>query len=559
MASDANAPDSQAAPTHAPINWRFGFWSLIATQFQGAFNDNALKFLVIYLIVAMNFAPARRDSFVTVVGALFALPFIFFSMTGGYFADRYSKRVVTIGTKYFEIGVMLFATAALALRNLPMECAAVFLISTQGALFGPSKYGLLPELLPERKLSWGNGVLELGTFLAAISGTVAAGYLAYHFSGRQFFSGLVLLGFTMIGLTTSFGISRVPAANPTTKFRPNPLGDLWQQIRIMRSDRILGWAVIGNTYLFFLAALLQFVIVIYGHDVLRVNETQISYLQAAIAIGIGFGSLAAGYLSGGKIEYGLVPLGALGMMFFSLMVSRVGLTIWHVRAGLALLGFFGGFYAVPLGALIQFRPRPETKGGVIAAANLLSFVGIFAAAGAYEALAAGLHLGPRQIFMAGGAMTSLAGLYAVFALPDSLLRLGLWIATHTIYRVRVEGRDDLPDRGGIIFYAPAFSRFQQLILLSALDRQIHFVTPPDPPPDWNQANDALCICRPSQPSKQAILYGFVHSTGDHIFHLNVDVKAPRGSRIFSRIAVHFSPRKSPAQAAGDSAVAEGIT
>jgi acyl-[acyl-carrier-protein]-phospholipid O-acyltransferase/long-chain-fatty-acid--[acyl-carrier-protein] ligase len=557
MASDANAPNPQPAAEHVPADWRFGFWSLIATQFQGAFNDNTLKFLVIYLIVAMNFPPARRDSFVTVVGALFALPFIFFSMAGGYLADRYSKRVVTIGTKYFEIGVMLFATTALALRNLPMECAGVFLISTQGALFGPSKYGLLPELLPERKLSWGNGILELGTFLAAISGTVAAGYLAFHFRGRQFLSGLVLLGFTMIGLTTSFGISRVPAANPNVKFRPNPLGDLWQQIQIMRRDRILAWAVIGNTYLFYLAALLQFVVVIYGHDVLRVNETQTSYLTAAVGIGIGFGSLAAGYLSGGKIEYGLVPLGALGMTVFSLLVSRAGLTVWHVRAELALLGFFGGFYAVPLGALIQFRPRPETKGGVIAAANLLSFVGIFAAAGAYDALAAGLHLGPRQIFMAGGAMTFLAGLYAVFALPDSLLRLGLWIATHTIYRVRIEGRDNLPDRGGIIFYAPALSRFQQLMLLSALDRQVHFVTPPDPPPDWNQANDALCICRPAQPSRNPKPYTFV-AVGK-LSYLNVDVVLPRGSRIFSRIAVQFSLRKSPPSAAGDSAVAEGIT
>jgi acyl-[acyl-carrier-protein]-phospholipid O-acyltransferase/long-chain-fatty-acid--[acyl-carrier-protein] ligase len=557
MASDANAPNPQPAAEHVPADWRFGFWSLIATQFQGAFNDNALKFLVIYLIVAMNFPPARRDSFVTVVGALFALPFIFFSMTGGYFADRFSKRIVTIGTKYFEIGVMLFATAALALRNLPMECAGVFLISTQGALFGPSKYGLLPELLPERKLSWGNGIIELGTFLAAISGQVAAGYLAFHFRHRQFFSGLVLLGCTMIGLTTSLGISRVRAANPNVKFRPNPLGDLWQQIRILRRDHILGWAIIGNTYLFYLAALLQFVVVIYGHDVLHVNEAQTSYLTAAVGIGIGFGSLVAGYLSGGKIEYGLVPLGALGMTLFSLMVSRPGLTIWHVRAELALLGFFGGFYAVPLGALIQFRPRPETKGGVIAAANLLSFVGVFAAAGAYEILAAGLHLGARQIFMAGGAMTFLAGLYAVLALPDSLLRLTLWIATHTIYRVRVEGRETLPDRGGIILYAPALSRFQQLMLLSVLDRQVHFVTPPDPPPEWDFSNDVLCICRPAQPPHNPQPYAF--AAVGKISFLNVNVVSPRSSRMFSCIAVQFWPRKNPARAAGDSAVAEGMT
>ena len=135
-----------------------------------------------------------RDRFVLLVGALFALPFIFFSLAGGYFADRYSKRSVTIGTKFFEIGVMIFAIVALAAGNLPMEAAAVFLISTQGALFGPSKYGLLPELLPEKELSWGNGVIELGTFLAAITATMAAGFLADAFRGRQIWSGAILLG-----------------------------------------------------------------------------------------------------------------------------------------------------------------------------------------------------------------------------------------------------------------------------------------------------------------------------------------------------------------------------
>src|ERR1019366_10674217 len=147
-----------------PRKWRLGFWSLIATQFQSAFNDNALKFLVIYLIVERNFPEVIRDRFILLVGALFALPFIFFSLAGGYLADRFSKRSGTIGTKCFEIAVMTFALAALGIGNLPMEAGAVFLIRTQGALFGPSKYGLLPELLTQKELSWGNGVIELGTF-----------------------------------------------------------------------------------------------------------------------------------------------------------------------------------------------------------------------------------------------------------------------------------------------------------------------------------------------------------------------------------------------------------
>src|SRR5712692_1768818 len=178
-------------------HWRRGFWSLIVTQFQGAFNDNAVKFLVIYLIVAMNLPGRERDFLVLVVGALFALPFIFFSLAGGYLADRYSKRSVTIGTKYLEIFVMLFALAALALRNLPMQAASVFLISSPAALFGPSTYCLLPQLLPEKKLSWGNCVLWPCTSLPAVTATMASGSLAGAFRGRQAWCGMVLPGLTL--------------------------------------------------------------------------------------------------------------------------------------------------------------------------------------------------------------------------------------------------------------------------------------------------------------------------------------------------------------------------
>jgi acyl-[acyl-carrier-protein]-phospholipid O-acyltransferase / long-chain-fatty-acid--[acyl-carrier-protein] ligase len=420
--STLTAAIATPAPQGHPANWRSGFWSLMVTQFQGAFNDNALKFLVIYLIVARDFPSGIRDQLVLLVGALFALPYILFSLAGGYLADRYSKRTVTIGTKIFEIGVMIFALASLAAGNLAMECAAVFLISTQGALFGPSKYGLLPELLPVSELSWGNGVIELGTFLAAITATMAAGFLAVAFRGRQIWSGVILLAFTLIGLATSFGISRVPAADLARRFRTNPLADLSGQLRIIAKDPVLRWAVVGNTYLWFLAALLQFVIVVYGHDVLRVDETQISYLQAAVGIGIGVGSLAAGYISRGKIETRLIPVGAIGMTIFGFWVSQHGLGVWSVRADLAMLGVFGGFYAVPLNALIQHRPAPAHKGGVIAAVNLLSFVGVFLAAGMYFLCASVAHLQPGQIFLTGAIMTIAATWYPALALQQDQRR-----------------------------------------------------------------------------------------------------------------------------------------
>src|SRR5256884_4824694 len=189
--------------------WRLGFLSLIATQFQGAFNENGLKFLVIYLILAIEEDKTQRDQMELLVGVLFAAPFILFSLTGGFIADRFSKRSVTIWTKVFEVGVMLFATAALVAPNLPLALAAIFLVCTQGALFGPSKYGLLPELLPAEKLSWGNGVLELGTFLGIIAGSVCGAVMADLFKGRQLYSGLILFAFTVAGLLFSLGINRV--------------------------------------------------------------------------------------------------------------------------------------------------------------------------------------------------------------------------------------------------------------------------------------------------------------------------------------------------------------
>ena len=465
-------------PHQAPAEnrpWQLGFWSLIATQFQTAFNDNALKFLVIYIIVGMDLAPASRDRLVPLVGALFAIPFILFSMAGGFLADRYSKRTATIGTKLFEFAVMAFAITALYQHNLPMECASVFLISTEAALFGPSKYGLLPELLPEKRLSWGNGIIELGTFLASIAGTMGAGYLALRYHGRESIAGFLLFGFACFGLVTSLGISRVPAADPTKKFRWNPLGDFGAQLKTIRADRVLGWAVLGNSYLFFLAALLQLTIILYGHDVLRVDDTHVSYLQAAVGMGIGVGSFAAGYLSGGKIEYGLIPLGAVGMTVFSVFLYHPGQTLLSSLIHLSLLGFFGGFFAVPVGALIQHRPAPDHKGGVIAAANLLSFVGIFLAAGAYWLFSSGFHQTPAGIFLDGALLTLFATIYSVVLLPDSLLRLVLWMLTHSLYRIRVEGRDNIPETGGALFVSNHMSFVDAMLLIASTDRPIRFL------------------------------------------------------------------------------------
>ena len=458
-----------------PRSWRLGFWSLIATQFQGAFNDNALKYLVIFLIIGTNLSSDEEEAKVLLVGSLFALPFILFSMTGGYFADRFSKRSVTIWTKVFEIAVMLFAIAGFALHSMAMSMAAVFLASTQGALFGPSKYGLLPEILPERRLSWGNGIIELGTFLAAITGTVVGARLSEVFAGREYYSGIFFLACSIIGLATSFGISKVPAADPAKTFRVNFLGDLWSQGKLIGRDRVLWLAVLGNTYFFFLGALLQFDIVFYARDVLRVTATHGSLLQAAIAIGIGLGSLAAGYLSGGKIEYGLIPLGAAGITVFGFLLAAPGLSFNAVLILLAALGFSGGFFIVPISALIQHRPEEQHRGGVLAAANLYSFIGILGASGAFYLLKHYLRLGPAGIFFWASILTLGALAYLLWLLPDSLLRLLLWIAAHTIYRLDLTGQENIPPRGGALLTPNHSSWVDAVLLLSATDRPIRFL------------------------------------------------------------------------------------
>ncbi len=452
-----------------------GFWSLIVTQFQGAFSDNALKQLAIFVGISIGLSQAQRDQMVSLATALLTLPFIIFSMAGGYLANRYSKRTVTIGVKVFEIGVMLTATVALAHHNLSLVMACVFFMGIHSAIFGPSKYGSLPEQLPEKELSWGNGVLELGTFLAIILGTVVGAILSQTFERQPAWAGVILIGLAAAGLISALGITQVAPADSTKTFRLNFLGDLWEQIQLIRKDRVLFLAVMGNNYFWFLAVLLSQNVIIYGLDVLHADQTHTGYLQASIGLGIGLGSLAAGYLSGGKIEYGLIPLGSLGITGAAAALAIPGITFPVVAGELALLGFFAGFYAVPINALMQHRPRKEDKAGVLAAQNLLSSAGAFLAAGVYVLMRRYWPQSPSAIFLVCGLMTLASTVYVVTLVPDSLLRLFVWIFTHTIYRLRVEGRENIPEKGGALFVCNHVSFVDALLIIGSTDRMIRAV------------------------------------------------------------------------------------
>ena len=267
----------------------------------------------------------------------------------------------------------------------------------------------------------------------------------------------------------------MPAAAPEKPFRLNIVGDLWVQIGKMRKDRALFLAVLGNTYFWFLGSLLFSTIVVYGPDVLHVGQTKTGYLNAMLAVGIGIGSMAAGWISDNKIEYGLIPLGSIGMTCTGL---ALGITP-HGMAGsavlLGVLGFWAGFFAVPVNALIQHKPADEDKGGIIAAANLLSFVGIAISSGVYFVFTDYIHLDPRGVIVAASCITAFGTAYVLYLLPEWFGRLILFFVTRTVYRVRVIGRDNFPEKTGALLVCNHMSFVDVALLVAATDRPIRFL------------------------------------------------------------------------------------
>lgn len=421
------AASPPSTPPPEPHAHHPGFWALIAVQFQGAFSDNALKWLVSFLVLEAAFSKEQRDLwFILVVPLLFSVPFLLFSIPGGFLADKYSKRSVAIWTKVFEFGVMGLATFALAQGRLAVAGGALFLACTQGAIFGPTKYGLLPELLPESRLSWGNGIIELTTLLAAIIAALAGGYLAQTFHGRQVWSGAIFLLLAGAGLLASLGISKVPAADPTRRFNWNVPAEFLHELRSIGHDRILATAVAANTFFWFLGSLLLLNIILYSTDVLHVDETHSSYLLAGLSLGIGIGSFAAGFASGRKIEAGMILPGIGGVLVMAIVLSQPGLSFSAVLVYLSLLGIAGGFFVVPANAIIQQRPSRQEKGRAIAVANFLSFIGVaLQPLAQYTMLRLG-HPDPSHVFFIAAAMTLLMAIVLIRMLPSLVPRALDW-------------------------------------------------------------------------------------------------------------------------------------
>ena len=407
--------------TDAPKSWPRGFWNLMFTQFQGAFSDNALRWLVIFPVLAsVALSDDDKEGFASHATTLFAVPFLLFSTIGGWMADRFSKRSVMIGVKIGEIAIMLFATLALAWSSKSLQLAAICLMGIHSTIFAPAKYGIMPEVLPVSRLSAGNGILELLTFVGIILGTYAGGMLAETLVGREMWSGVLLTALAAVGLFTSFGIAKVPAGDPTKKFNINIFGEIWMNMKIMKSDRDLWRANWGNTAFFFVATLVQINLALYAQKVYHMKPTDQASLQAALSLGIGFGSMLAGKLSRGHIEYGLVPLGAALMAAAAFWLGWPDIDKPAFATALGLMGLGGGLFIVPLVSVLQHRPSPQTKGAVQGASSWLSWVGIAAAASTQSLLATKAHFTYGQVFWVCAAVALLAGTFVAWSRPRAV-------------------------------------------------------------------------------------------------------------------------------------------
>ncbi len=410
---------SPSAISH--VGWQRGFWSLMGTQFQNAFSDNALKQLIILVLLAGATASAsgekKNDELVAMVTAVFSAPFILFAMLGGWLADRNSKQRMMVYVKTAEMGIMAFAGVALWLESLPLLLGAIFLMGCHSAIFAPSKYGILPEILPHDKLSWGNGILELLTFLGVILGVVAAGIFSDAFlkEGRAWIAGPILMAIAFVGWLLSRQVTPVPAADPTCPVRINPVTDLWRQLSIMKQDRDLWRACWGNTGFYFISALVMMNMVVFCKDILKLTDTQNSMMNVWLAIGIGIGSVVAGYASRGRIEYRLVPIGALGLALSTVPMGMDGVTADTFRICMGCLGFSAGLFIVPVVTVIQHRPSPESKGAVQGSVSSLSFLGIMAAAGVQWVSRDAFGISSGQVFWLCGASALICGAYAAIS------------------------------------------------------------------------------------------------------------------------------------------------
>jgi acyl-[acyl-carrier-protein]-phospholipid O-acyltransferase / long-chain-fatty-acid--[acyl-carrier-protein] ligase len=446
-----------------------GFSAFLTTQFLGAFNDS------VYQTIAALQAGAVNPAYVPLVPAVFTLPSLLFSGYAGHLADAVSKRSVLIGVKAFEIAIMLFGLAVLHAGWVEGMLGVVFLMGLHAAIFGPAKYGIVPEMVEDRELSRANALLEMSTFVAIVLGIAGGGVLVAVWRAAAWRIGVVTLGIAIVGFATSLGIARVPASGAKQAFRWNPFGEIASSTRHLVSDRPLWLAVLGIAWFWFAGVLLKTDLQYFGADVLKTDENGVSILWAFLAIGIGAGNMLAGRLSGDKVELGLAPLGAGLMSVFTLALLAVRHSFVGSVAAVMLLAMASGLFVVPLYAFVQQRSGSREKGRVVAANNFYQTIGMLIAAGLMWLLYT--RLGMRAHYILLGFALAMCGVtaYVLAIVPDFFVRFVVWMLTHTIFRIRIRGQENVPFRGPALLVANHTSYVDGLLVSACVQRFIRFL------------------------------------------------------------------------------------
>lgn len=470
---------------------RFGpfFW----VQFLGAGNDNVFKFAFTVLVtyqLQVQWLPASMAGLV--IGALFILPFLLFSATSGQLADKYPKEVLIRFVKNLEIAIMLLAGWGFMQQHVPMLLFCVFLMGLHSTLFGPVKFAYLPQHLSERELTGGNGMVEMGTFVAILLGNVAGGLLiALPLVGPSYVAAACLL-LALMGRALAQAVPVSPATDPGLKINWNPFTETWRNLRLAHGNVVVFRSLLGISWMWFFGAVFLSQFPAFAHDVLRGNEQVASLLLVVFSVGIGAGALLCEVLSRRHVEIGLVPLGAIGMTVFSVDLyfaakgvppSTAVLTLgqflaepahWRVLADLGLLSLFAGIYSVPMYALIQMRSQPTHRARIIAANNILNALFMIASsllAGAL--LAAGFSI--AELFLIVGLANAVVAGYIFLLVPEYLLRFVAWAASRFVYRFQVRGDERIPTDGAAVLVCNHVSFVDAVLLMAASPRPIRFV------------------------------------------------------------------------------------
>ncbi len=469
---------------------RFGPFFL--TQAFGAFNDNAFRYALIGMATfRFGMSSPELGGYNNLALALFILPFFLFSASAGQLAERMEKARLIRIVKAMEVAVMILAAVAFQRASPTLLLVALFLMGLQSTLFGPIKYSILPQVLRPGELTGGNGLVESGTSLAILLGSMAGNALmAVPHYGPQLTSAAVI-GVALAGYAASRAIPSAPATAPDLRFEWNPLRETGKVLRDSLRERTVFHAILGISWFWFFGAVLTVQLPLYTRDFLGGDASVLTLALALFSIGIGAGSLLCERLSGGRIEPGLVPLGAMGMTLtgVDLYFTRPrampvqGQDAWnmlsasggvHVAVDLVLIGLFAGFYIVPLFAMVQQRAPRRHLSRTIAATNIINALFmVLAAAFGSAALWAGLTV--PQLFLAVALLNAVVVAWMMFRVPEFALRFIGWLLLHLRYRVRCSGLRALSADGPVLLLAPCLDTTRMLLVMTCLPRPVRFV------------------------------------------------------------------------------------